>query len=46
MDNFTKLRLFASMKMEWDIHLARCKMGDQQMAVLSLTSTPMGTNNM
>jgi hypothetical protein len=43
MGNFTTHLLHALEKMEKDIHSARCKMGDQQMEVITLGSTKMGT---
>jgi hypothetical protein len=34
------------MAMTGEDHLARCKMGDQQMAVTILTSNPMAPHNL
>jgi hypothetical protein len=40
------LLLLGSMEMVIDVHLVRCKMGDQLMAVTALTSGAMGQHNM
>jgi hypothetical protein len=46
MENFITHLLFVSMDADMDFHLARWKMGDQQMAVTILSSMKMGANNM
>ena len=46
MENFITHLLFVSLEADVDFHLARWKMGDQQMAVTILASIKMGTNNM
>jgi hypothetical protein len=46
MENFITHLLCVSKEMARDIHSATCKMGDQQMLVIKLGSTEMGTQNM
>jgi hypothetical protein len=45
-ENFITHLLFVSLETDMDFHLARWKMGDQQMAVTILGSIKMGANNM
>jgi hypothetical protein len=46
MDNFITHLFCVSMEMTGDIHSATCKMGDQQMLAITLSSTKMGKENM
>jgi hypothetical protein len=46
MENFITHLLFVSNEMVMDFHLARWKMGDQQMAVTILYSMKKGAKNM
>jgi hypothetical protein len=46
MDNFITHLLCVSMDMATDIHSATCKMGDQQMLGITLSSNQMGAHNM
>jgi hypothetical protein len=45
MDNFITHLLCVSQDMATDFHSATCKMGDQQMLAIILSSTQMGTHN-
>jgi hypothetical protein len=46
MENFITHLLLMSMETDMDFHLARWKMGDQQMAATILSSIIMGAKNM
>jgi hypothetical protein len=46
MENFITHLLFLSIEKKMDFHLARWKMGDQQMAVTLLASMKMAANSM
>ena len=45
-ENWKADLLFAQTEKDGDTRSPRCKMGDQQMAVTTLTSDPMGAKNM
>jgi hypothetical protein len=46
MDNFITHLLCVSEEMAGDYHSATCKMGDQQMQAIILSSSMMGAHNM